>query len=404
MSTPSNSKGEIIIYGLIVEGSSSEIINQLKVLEKNHNTIVVRINSAGGSVFEGIAIFNTLRNSTSVIETYIDGLAASMASVIALAGSKVYMSKSAMYMTHRASGCIAGGADDIRNFAALMDDVEKTMCEIYAKRTGLTIEEARYKYLNGTDRWMTAQEALDEKLIDGIYDLHGLTSPPLNFRDTNQLEMYYDIYLSSPGAKVITPVAEYIPQVTDPKELQRMIAEALSLAIKENDITPDMAGQLKVQYKEDARKLFALLDTLAQMRIEQLMEVDFNELDRSNLGEELNTKFKLGFELKRFMAVVGKKKFGSVDPVALLEFAIDKGCISLDHKEFIKNGFENDDEGMRNSVLNRITTHVNFLMDSSFDTLFEQKKLSHLKEIFMSGFKRKYKEKFGINYLPSSGY
>ena len=121
------SSAEILLYGFIgswKDTDSKRFISDFKKLEASHNQINVRINSGGGDVFEGITIYNTLKNSSSEVHIYIDGLAASMASVIALAGSKIFMSRYAQLMIHRVSGSANGDADKLRETASLMDELE----------------------------------------------------------------------------------------------------------------------------------------------------------------------------------------------------------------------------------------------------------------------------------------
>lgn len=163
---------EILVYGYIggEDVCSGDFVKELRNLEKTANKINVRINSGGGSVFEGIAIFNALINSRAEINTYIDGIAASMGSIIALAGKKVYMSKIARFMTHKPSGVSVGSGDDMRNNGKLLDALENTMAGIYAAKTGKSAEECKAAYMGKDDKWFSADEALSEKLVDGIYD------------------------------------------------------------------------------------------------------------------------------------------------------------------------------------------------------------------------------------------
>lgn len=163
---------EILVYGYIggEDVCSGDFIKELRSLEKTSAKINIRINSGGGSVFEGIAIFNAILNSKAEVTTYVDGLAASMATIIALAGKKVYMSKIARFMTHKPSGMSSGNGDQMRKDAQLVDSLELTMAGIYAAKTGKTPEECKTLFMGEGDKWFTAQQALAEGLIDGIYD------------------------------------------------------------------------------------------------------------------------------------------------------------------------------------------------------------------------------------------
>ncbi|QQR95611.1 MAG: Clp protease ClpP [Bacteroidota bacterium] len=132
---------EILLYGFIgnwKNTDSNRFISDLKKLETTNKKINVRINSGGGDVFDGITIYNALKNSKAEINTYIDGVAASMASVIALAGSKIYMSRYAQLMIHRVSGSANGDSDKLRETAKLMDDLSNSLLDIYATKQELT--------------------------------------------------------------------------------------------------------------------------------------------------------------------------------------------------------------------------------------------------------------------------
>lgn len=173
------SKAEILLYGYIGSDDIKAIdfAQELKSLEKTHANIDIRINSVGGSVFEGFAIYNAMKQSKAVIDTYIDGVAASMGGVIALGGRKVFMSKVARVMIHPPSGMVMGSANEMRQNAELLDGLEKSLAGIYAAKTGLTVDQVNEKYLNGKDNWFSAVEALNEKLIDEIYDAEPVELP-----------------------------------------------------------------------------------------------------------------------------------------------------------------------------------------------------------------------------------
>lgn len=186
---------EIMVYGYIGDHDdvcAADFVKELRALEKEYRNIHVRINSGGGSVFEGFAIFNAIKNSKANIEGFIDGVCASMGTVIALGCKKIHMSKVARFMTHRASGGAYGSADELRQQAELLEGLENSICSVYAARTGLSVEECRAKYMNGTDRWLTAQQALEERLIDSIYDMDAVNEIELpdNLSEKGAVELF----------------------------------------------------------------------------------------------------------------------------------------------------------------------------------------------------------------------
>lgn len=195
-----DNSAEILLYGFIgnwKDTDSKSFISDFKRLEAIHNQINVRINSGGGDVFEGISIYNTLKKSTATIHIYIDGLAASMASIIALAGSKIFMSRFAQLMIHRVSGSANGDADKLRETASLMDDLEKSLLEIYATKTGKDATLIQDTWMQrGKDSWFNATEAIKQKLVDEVFDGIIKKSPKKN-NDPQEVWKFYNLQIEN---------------------------------------------------------------------------------------------------------------------------------------------------------------------------------------------------------------
>lgn len=164
----------ILLYGDIGEYGdgvrSGDIARELLEAEALTGKVDVRINSNGGEVYSGIAIFNALKNSKADITIYVDGIAASMASVIALCGKPVQMSRYARLMLHSVQGSCYGNKDEMKNCIREIEALEDTLCEMYATRMGKAKDVIRAMYFDGRDHWLRADEALALGLIDGIYD------------------------------------------------------------------------------------------------------------------------------------------------------------------------------------------------------------------------------------------
>jgi len=128
--------------------------------------IDLHINSPGGAVFDGITIYNLLKQHPANVTTYIDGIAASIASVIALAGDKIVMAENALYMIHNPSGMVMGTAKDMRTFADTLDKVGGTMVTAYAGKTGKDADTI--KALLDAETWFTADEAKEMGFVDEI--------------------------------------------------------------------------------------------------------------------------------------------------------------------------------------------------------------------------------------------
>lgn len=160
-----STEAEISIYDAIggYEINAKDFADQLKALDAE--TIHLRINSPGGSVIDGNAIFNALKRHSAKVVTHIDGLAASMASVIAMAGDEVRMADNALIMIHNPWTVSMGDADDLRADADLLDKMSAAITSAYS-RSQYSAEEL--KDLMDAETWMTAQEAFDAGFIDQI--------------------------------------------------------------------------------------------------------------------------------------------------------------------------------------------------------------------------------------------
>ncbi len=124
----------------------------------------VRINSPGGSVFEGIAIANALRAHPATVTCQVDGIAASIASVIAMAGDRVEMAPNTMLMIHDASGLCTGDAADMQEMAELLDLISDNIADAYAAKAGGTREQWREQMRNET--WYLPEDAVKAGLAD----------------------------------------------------------------------------------------------------------------------------------------------------------------------------------------------------------------------------------------------
>jgi ATP-dependent protease ClpP protease subunit len=133
--------------------------------------LTVRLNSPGGSVFEGMAIASMLRSHPADITVRVDGIAASIASVIAMAGDRVVMMPGATMMIHDASGVCLGDAAEMAKMAELLDLLSDNIADIYAARAGGTRDEWRERMR--AESWYLAQEAVDAGLADEVAAARG---------------------------------------------------------------------------------------------------------------------------------------------------------------------------------------------------------------------------------------
>lgn len=166
----------VLLYGGIGQQDkveSSAVVAEIMQLTEKYKNIDIRINSLGGEVFAGMAIFNALRTSSANINIYVDGVAASMAAVIALCGRPLHMSRYSRLMLHQVSGGVMGTADEIRSYADQIDSLNDVLVSVVSERSQLPAEEVKAKWFDGKDHWFTAQEAMQLHLADSIYDMQG---------------------------------------------------------------------------------------------------------------------------------------------------------------------------------------------------------------------------------------
>lgn len=148
--------------------TATDFVNELRSVAA-HN-INLRINSPGGSVFDGIAILNSLRSHPANIHVVVEGIAASSASFIAMAGDSIEMAPQSVMMIHDAHGVAMGNAADMRSLADLLDKTSENIASVYAQRTGKPTDHWRQAMQNnnGEGTWYSDQEAVDAGLADRI--------------------------------------------------------------------------------------------------------------------------------------------------------------------------------------------------------------------------------------------
>lgn len=337
----------ILMYGDIDSWdiNAKTFVSVLSELEKEHCKISLRINSCGGSVFEGLAIYNAIRNSPADITIYVDGVAASMASVIALCGKRVLMSKYSHLMIHCVSGGAYGNTKEIAKALEEMRRLETTIISMYADKTGKKPEEIEKEYFDGQDHWLTADEALAAGFVDGIYENDNQPVEPMNHTDI--YNFYNQLIQTNKTDEEMIEKIKKIPSFADcanegdviarmstlaakaekadalQQELDEMkkaaadkeITSLLNAAIEAHKINDVVAENLKKVYADKAEELKALLDAMPEKKKvvianetkDELVDKTWDELDRSGKLEELKAKHPDVFEAK-FAEKFGEKK------------------------------------------------------------------------------------------------
>lgn len=166
---------EMLVYGDIVDASTLAMLDSWGIATDaftsaltvkaaidaagDYSKIRVRINSPGGDAFEGLAIHSLLTSQAKPVEVYVDGVAASSASIIAMAGSKRVMGKGAMLMVHRAWSTCSGNAEDMTKTAGTLAKVDESIAAVYQDRTGMKLADVRA--LMAEETWLSADDCVN---------------------------------------------------------------------------------------------------------------------------------------------------------------------------------------------------------------------------------------------------
>ena len=353
-------KAIIMLYGQVGEGrsvDSNRVVSELFALSDQGCKIEVRINSQGGDVFSGMAIYNALRQSKEDITIYIDGVAASIAGIIALCGKPLYMSPYAKLMLHNVSGGTYGNAKELRQMADQMEVLQSNLATMIAGRLGMEADNVAKKYFDGQDHWITANEALDMKLVDGIYTMDEVANPPTTTEGIyNYFNNRFDFKPQNNEEMALIDDIKTIPSFEDKTDSSAVLAHIREL---ENKAT-------KVGILEKTVKTYR--DKLEKARKEQ--------------------------------------------DDALINEAVKAGKIGNEQVETFKNLLKSDREntikligGMKGRASNRATDFINpdtpsggSFANKTWDEIDKANNLAQLKNQDLALFKNLYKQKFGVDY------
>lgn len=188
----SDDEAEVSIYDTIgLWGiTAREFVNDIGGLKAR--VLNVRLNTPGGEVTEGTAIYNALKNHPARVIMHIDGIAASAGSFVAMSGDEIRMADNAYLMIHNARGGVMGEASDMRKYADVLEKMNANIAGMYQKKAGKTVEH--WRGLMDAETWFTAEEAKAEGLIDQISTSAATASAQIDTK------FYNSIYKNIPDA------------------------------------------------------------------------------------------------------------------------------------------------------------------------------------------------------------
>ncbi len=161
-------EAEIFLYD-VIGWPYNDVFDLIRALSQlDVKNIILRVNSPGGDVFDGMAIFNALREHPANVTAKIEGLAASVASVIPLAADEVQAHKNSMYMIHDPWTVMAGNQYELREVADILQKISGNMIEAYSDKSNVGNREL--KEMMKEETWFTAKEAKDRGFVDTILD------------------------------------------------------------------------------------------------------------------------------------------------------------------------------------------------------------------------------------------
>lgn len=165
-----NKRGELYIYDVIGEswgyGISAKMVADALKGMGDVESIDVRINSEGGSVFDGLAMYRLLVDHASTVTVHIDGIAASAASLVAMAGNEIRIAEAGFVMIHNPWTFAAGSSSDLRQVADLMDKLAEQIVGVYAGRTKQSAPDIE-QWMD-EETWMIAEEAVERGFADTV--------------------------------------------------------------------------------------------------------------------------------------------------------------------------------------------------------------------------------------------
>ena len=307
---------EIGTFGLTAQSFIEEIKSY------KDTPMSLHINCVGGDVFEGMAIYNVLKKRTARTTVYIEGIAASMGSVIALAGDEVVMAENSLFMIHNAWGGAMGEATEIRKTAALLDKISGEIADIYTKKTNLPYN--RVKEMMDQETWLSADEAFNLGFIDSI-------------SDAIKVAAKYDV--------------SKFKNITD-KEIQNK----LSVNLKSKKMTEELKNWFNAKVEEIITKVKASNES----ETEDVKEVEVMMADEKEVSEKLTGFEAKVTELDSFVAELAGEKETLAQEVerlnALLSKADAKGTeLSTDGDPIVvDNKKEEEDSVFFNAIATKL--------------------------------------------------
>lgn len=359
---------EIYMYGVIGSGldiDANVVVAEIENLRKKGcRNFRFYVNSEGGEVIQGSALFNYLDRTDIDVEWVVDGVAASMmAMLISNPKHKVKAAKYASFMYHRVQGSCYGNSDEVRNLAAMIDTFEKSLVDMMASRMKVDAESVKKEFFtDGLDHWMNAEEAMRRGLVDEIITGKNITPSPKELVSSKDVFNFYNkqlINYKQNQKSMITNKAEIgkLLNIAEAEVSDDTVMTAVKNVLKSNS---ELQNQLKAVKDENAN-LKNQIGELNNAKVKSLIDKaiadrKFGEDERDSYTRLANTDFELAEKM------IGKMKG--------VERIVDR----LDSEH------ESEEE-----------------KDWTFDDYHKKGKLENLKKTNKEKYNKLYKTRFGRN-------
>jgi len=258
---------EIGTYGVTAQA----FINDIKDLKDT--PINLRINSLGGDVFDGMAMYNVIKRREARTTVYIEGIAASIATIIALGADEVVMAENSLFMIHNAWGGTMGEAKDMRKTADTLDKISSELTDIYRKKTGLSNDVLAE--MMDAETWLNADEAYELGFVDTISDSIKVAAKydVSKFKNITQEEIQNKLSININNKKMTNELKEWfnskvdeiVATVKGDVKVSKDVAEETMITVNlgDNDDIKNKISEFESNNIELSSKIASLEEELA---------------------------------------------------------------------------------------------------------------------------------------------
>ena len=247
---------EIGMYGV----DAKSFIDDVKNLPKD-TSVLLRINSPGGSVVDGLAIYDAVNRLPQKVTSRIEGIAASMASVIALAADEVVMSENSLYMIHNVWGGEVGDSDDLRKAADLMDKMGERLVNIYVSKTGKSEEQIR-SWMD-EETWFNSSEAVEAGFVNFVEEPIKMAAKfDINKYDYKNKSLVVNLFNNQKKENQMEKEFENLKSFIS--ELFNKTAEAKEVKILDNDEVTEKMSAIEESIEESNKAIVELNGTIVE--------------------------------------------------------------------------------------------------------------------------------------------